>query len=338
MNDATVDLSVLIPVFNEEDVLPMLFERLYPVLDGLGRTYEVLFVNDGSADRSPEMLAEQYRARPDVTRVASLSTNTGQHAALVTGFQRIRGACVITLDADLQNPPEEIPGILAELDKGYDYVGSIRRSREDARWRHIASRAMNRLRERITGIVMTDQGCMLRGYAREVAQAVAESNESHTFIPALAYLLAARPTEITVAHEARAAGESKYSLFRLIQLNFDLMTSFSSVPLQLISMLGMIVSVLAVLFGVFLAMRRLVVGPEAEGVFTLFVIAFFLMGLCLLAIGMVGEYIGRISSQVRQKKRYRVVGVLEAPPREAGSAAPMPTRESEPARPASNES
>ena len=307
-----VDLSVLIPVYNEQDVLNILFERLYPVLDALGRSYEVLFVNDGSGDDSSVILAQQFERRPDVTRVVSLSSNAGQHAALIAGFERTRGEFIVTLDADLQNPPEEIPAIVAEMDKGFDYVGSIRASRHDRAWRHYASRLMNSLREKITNIHMTDQGCMLRGYSRDIVIEIAVSNESRTFIPALAYLYAARPTEITVAHEERAAGESKYSLFKLIQLNFDLVTSFSSVPLQLISFTGIVVSIISLLFVCYLAYRRIFYGPEVEGVFTLFGITIFLMGLLLFAVGMLGEYIGRINGLVRKRKRFRVASVLEA--------------------------
>ena len=321
--DQLVDLSVLIPVYNEEDVLSLLFERLYPVLDGLAGSYEILFVNDGSTDGSAAILSQQFEQRPDVTRVIFLSSNAGQHAALIAGFQHAHGRSIITLDADLQNPPEEIPAIVAEMDKGYDYVGSVRASRSDRAWRHIASRMMNALREKITNIRMTDQGCMLRGYSREIALEIADSNESRTFIPALAYLYAARPTEITVAHEQRAAGDSKYSLFKLVQLNFDLITSFSSVPLQLISITGIAVSILSLLFVVYLAFRRIFYGPEVEGVFTLFGITIFLMGLLLFSVGMLGEYIGRINGLVRRRKRFRVASVLEA-----GESVKLPAEES----------
>ena len=307
-----VELSVLIPVYNEQDVLSALFDRLYPVLDGLDRSYEIVFVNDGSSDNSADILTHQFDERPDVTRVVSLSSNAGQHAALIAGFQHAHGKAVITLDADLQNPPEEIPAIIAKMDEGFDYVGSIRASRSDKAWRHIASRMMNSLREKITNIHMTDQGCMLRGYSRDITLEIAESNESRTFIPALAYLYAARPTEITVAHEERAAGDSKYSLFKLIQLNFDLVTGFSSLPLQMISLTGIVVSMLSLLFVFYLAFRRIFYGPEVEGVFTLFGITIFLMGLLLFAVGMLGEYIGRINGLVRRRKRFRVASVLEA--------------------------
>ena len=306
-----VDLSVLIPVYNEESVLPILFERLYPVLDALDRSYEVVFIDDGSKDRSPELLHQRHAQRPDVTRVLFLSFNAGQHAALIAGFQNVRGKAVITLDADLQNPPEEIPSVLAEMDKGYDYVGTIRESRQDQAWRHLSSRIVNTVRERITNIHITDQGCMLRGYSREIVLAIAESGETQTFIPALAYLYASKRTEITVKHDHRAAGESKYSLFKLIQLNFDLMTSFSALPLQLISLTGIVVSFFSLLLVIYLAFRRLVIGPEVEGVFTLFAIAIFLMGLLLFAVGMLGEYIGRINTQVRKRQRFRIANTLD---------------------------
>ncbi len=311
-DDQRLDLSIVIPVYNEEAVLPLLFDRLYPALDALQRPYELVFVNDGSKDQSAALLKQQFTLRPDVTRVISLRTNAGQHAALIAAFRHSRGRYVITLDADLQNPPEEIPLLVAELDRGFDYVGTVRRSRHDRKWRDYASRLMNGLRERITNIRITDQGCMLRGYSRDIVTAVADSNESQTFIPALAYLYAMNPTEITVTHDERAAGDSKYSFFKLVQLNFDLMTSFSVMPLQFISITGMVVSLLSLLFVVYLAIRRLVIGPEVEGVFTLFGIAIFIMGILLFAVGMVGEYIGRMYSQVRNRQRFQVAEILEA--------------------------
>ena len=158
----------------------------------------------------------------------------------------------MTLDADLQNPPEDTHLLLAKMDEGHDYVGSIRRQRNDSWWRHVASRAMNGLRERITRIKMTDQGCMFRAYDRNIIDAINSCKEVNTFIPALAYSFARNPAEVVVGHEERAAGESKYSLYSLIRLNFDLMTSFSLVPLQMFSMLGMLISVFSALFFVFL--------------------------------------------------------------------------------------
>jgi undecaprenyl-phosphate 4-deoxy-4-formamido-L-arabinose transferase len=305
------EVSVVIPVYNEEAGLPNLFARLYPAMDKLGLPYEVIFVNDGSRDNSVSILAEQYRKRPDVTRVVLFNGNYGQHMAILAGFEQTRGSIVITLDADLQNPPEEIHKLIAKMREGYDYVGSIRRVRQDSAWRTVASKAMNRLREKITNIHITDQGNMLRAYGRNVIDLVNQCAEVNTFVPALAYKFSRKPTEIVVEHEERAAGESKYSLYSLIRLNFDLMTGFSLVPLQFFSLMGMILSLLSALLVLVLVVRRLFVGAEADGVFTLFAIAFFFMGVILFGIGLVGEYVGRIYQQVRARPRYVVATILQ---------------------------
>jgi undecaprenyl-phosphate 4-deoxy-4-formamido-L-arabinose transferase len=307
----TPSVSVVIPVYNEEAVLPALFARLYPALDALGKSYEVIFVNDGSSDRSAAMLSGQFEKRPDATRVILFNGNFGQHLAIMAGFEASRGERVVTLDADLQNPPEEIGKLLAKMDEGYDYVGTVRSERQDSAFRRHASRLMNALRERITRIRMTDQGCMLRAYSRPIVDTINACREINTFIPALAYTFAQRPTEIEVAHEERAAGESKYSLYKLVRLNFDLVTGFSVMPLQLFSLSGIVISLLSLAFVIVLAVRRLVVGPEAEGLFTLFGIAFFLIGITLFGIGLLGEYVGRIYEQVRERPRYVIQAILE---------------------------
>ena len=306
------EISVVIPVYNEEDVLEPLFERLYPVLDGLGERYEIVFVNDGSQDRSAQLLAAQFKKRPDVTRVILFNGNFGQHMAILAGFQHVRGRITVTLDADLQNPPEEIPRLTAAVRAGHDYVGTIRRDRHDNFYRRFSSRAMNGLRESITHIHMTDQGCMLRAYDRSLIDTLNACGEVNTFIPALAYTFAATPTEIEVAHEERHAGQSKYSFYRLLRLNFDLITGFSIVPLQWFSLVGTVLSVLSGALFVLLVVRRFILGAEVEGVFTLFAFQFFLTGIMLFGIGLMGEYIGRIQQEVRQRPRYRISAVLEA--------------------------
>jgi undecaprenyl-phosphate 4-deoxy-4-formamido-L-arabinose transferase len=318
------DVTVVIPVYNEEAVLPALFQRLYRSLDALGRTYEIVFVNDGSRDRSAGLLRAQFEARPDVTRVVLFNGNFGQHMAIMAGFAHARGSRVVTLDADLQNPPEEVGRLLDAMDQGHDYVGSIRRQRKDSFFRRYASKAMNRLRERTTRIRMTDQGCMLRAYSRGIVDAMLSSREVNTFIPALAYTFAANPVEIEVDHEDRFAGESKYSLVALVRLNYDLMTGFSVTPLRLFSVAGIVISLLSVGLVLYLAWRRLTQGPEVEGVFTLFGIAFFLIGILLFGVGLLGEYVGRIYLQVRERPRYLIQAVLEAETRTADS--PVPAR------------
>jgi undecaprenyl-phosphate 4-deoxy-4-formamido-L-arabinose transferase len=321
-------LSVVIPVYNEEAVLPTLFARLYPALDALQIPYEIVYVNDGSKDKSVALLRQQFQARPHETRVVLFHANFGQHSAVMAGLAHARGEYVVTMDADLQNPPEEIGKLVGKLEEGFDYVGTIRQQRQDSLWRRTFSKAINKIREWITPVRITDQGCMMRGYARSVVTALNQTREVNTFIPALASLYAMRSIEVPIAHEERFAGRSKYSLYSLIRLNFDLITGFSVVPLQLFSMVGMAVSLLSALFFVYLIVRRLLIGSEAEGVFTLFGIVFFFIGLALFGIGLLGEYVGRIYAQVRERPRYIVEAILEE-----GDEAHAPERRSAQFRP-----
>ena len=316
-NNTTPRLSVIIPVYNEEEGLNALFDRLYPALDQVASqftlSYEIIFINDGSKDRSAAILAMQYEKRPDVSRVVLFANNFGQHMAIMAGFEYAHGEYIITLDADLQNPPEEIGKIVRQLERGHDYVGTIRENRQDSWFRKNASRAMNHLRDKMTRITMTDQGCMMRGYHRRIINLVSQCQEANTFIPALAYTFANNPIEITVKHEERFAGESKYSLYQLIRLNFDLVTGFSVMPLQIFSIMGMLLAGASGALFLLILVRRFVLGAEVEGVFTLFALTFFLIGVMLFGLGLLGEYIGRIYQQVRHRPRYMVSAVLERP-------------------------
>ena len=309
-----IQLSIVIPVFNEELNLPTLFSRLYPVLDGLGRRYEIIFTNDGSHDRSIELLKTQYAARPDVTRVIDFNANYGQHMAIIAAFERVRGTTIVTLDADLQNPPEEIPKLLALVDQGHDCVGGRRLNRHDSLFRTSASKVINFVRKQITNIEMTDQGCMLRAYSRPIVDAIVRSGAINTFIPALAYSFSSNPTEVDVKHEERHAGVSNYSLYQLIRLNFDLITGFSLAPLQYFTMFAGLCSLLSFILVIVLALRRLVIGPEEGGTFTLFGIVIFLLSVAMVGIGLIGEYVGRTYQVVRARQRYHVKEMLETKP------------------------
>ena len=307
-------ISIVIPVFNEELNLPPLIDRLYPVMERIGKPFEIIFTDDGSHDRSLSILQGMAGKFPEV-RVIEFNGNFGQHMAILAGFEHCRGERIVTLDADLQNPPEEIGKLLAKMDEGHDYVGSIRRLRQDAAWRRWASRAMNGVRERLTHIRMTDQGCMLRAYDRPIVDAIRASREMSTFIPALAYSYARNPTEIEVEHEERHAGESKYSLYKLIRLNFDLVTGFSVVPLQAFSLFGIFVSLLSLATYVVVIAKRIMLG-EGDGILVIWdrdILAFFLIGVLLFGLGLVGEYVGRIYQQVRERPRYLIQAVLEKP-------------------------
>jgi len=320
-------VSIVIPVYNEEANLPVLLPRLLPVLEGMRRPYEVVFVDDGSKDRSLDLLKRAAAENEGKVKVVELVRNAGQHMAIMAAFTATDGEYVITLDADLQNPPEEIPKLVAEMDAGHDVVGTIREKRKDSVFRKTASRLVNRTTAAITGMRLNDYGCMLRGYHRDVVDVMTASDEASTFIPALAQQYARRPIEIPVAHEERAAGESKYSLYKLFRLNFDLMTGFSVVPLQIFTLFGFVVAVFGLALGVYLLVRRLVVGAEVEGVFTLFALAFVVMGVLMAGIGIVGEYVGRIYQQVRGRPRF-LIRTVHGETREMG-----PRRAAEPVAP-----
>jgi len=304
-------VSAVVPVYNEQENLPALFQRLTAVLDKLGQPYEILFTNDGSRDNSLALLKDFHRQRPKEVRVIDFNGNFGQHMAIMAAFERARGEVIVTLDADLQNPPEEIPKLLAEIKKGHDVVGGYRKDRQDSWFRRKASRMLNAVRERTTRIRMRDQGCMLRAYRRNIVEHITASGETSTFIPALAMSYAASPVEVEVEHAARAAGTSKYRLYDLIRLNFDLMTGFSVVPLQVFTLFGMVIASGSLLFVVYLFIRRLIIGPEAEGVFTLFAILYFLVGVGIMGLGVIGEYIGRIYQEVRRRPRFMIREVYE---------------------------
>ena len=308
-------VSVVIPVFNESASIPRLHARLHQVLQQLGRSFEIVYVDDGSTDRSLEELLLVQGWDPAV-KVVTLARNAGQHAAVLAGFAHARGAVVVTLDADLQNPPEEIPRLLAEIDAGHDAVGTRREGRNDPFLRRAISAVVSRLASLAVGVPMTDCGSMLRAYRRPVVDEILRLAERALFIPALGAWLAARPTEISIRHEARLAGRSRYSPLRFMQLGFDLMTGFSLVPIQLVSLAGIGVALLGIAFGAFLLVRRLVLGPESEGLFTLFAILFVFVGILIFAVGLVGEYVGRIYAEVRRRPPYIVRAIYPADPEE----------------------
>jgi undecaprenyl-phosphate 4-deoxy-4-formamido-L-arabinose transferase len=301
-------VSVVIPVFNEAAGLAELHARLGPVLDGLDRPAEVIYVDDGSTDRSlAELLVLQARDRR--VTVITLARNAGQHAAVLAGFAHARGAVVVTIDADLQNPPEEIPRLLAAIDAGHDLVGTWREGRGDPAFRRSISTAVTWLASHSVGVPMRDCGSMLRAYRREVVDQVLQTAERAPFIPVLAAWVAERPTDISIRHAPRLAGRSRYSTLRFMRLGFDLITGFSMLPIQLVSLAGLGVALAGIAFGLFLFVRRLVVGPESEGVFTLFAILFVFIGFLILAVGLVGEYVGRIYLEVRGRPPYVVRAV-----------------------------
>jgi len=305
-------LSVVIPVFNEEKNLEELIRRCIAVCTGMHITFELILVDDGSTDNSAHKIMEAAEQHAGKVVGIFLNRNYGQHAAIIAGFTESKGNIVVTLDADLQNPPEEIPKLVEKVEEGFDVVGSIRIPRCDSLFRRLSSFIINKNVQKITGVLMHDYGCMLRAYRRNIVEVMVQCQERSTFIPVLANSFAHTTAEVEVHHAKRSAGNSKYGLWKLINLQFDLLTSMTTFPLRLLNMLGVIISAIGLGFGIFLLVMRWIRGSEwaAEGVFTLFAILFIFIGGQFIGMGLLGEYIGRIYQDVRSRPRYFIQKVV----------------------------
>jgi len=304
MNKAK-SISIIVPVFNELHNLDELTKRISEACHATRLPFEIILVDDGSSDGSTDKIAELSNLYKTEVIGIILNRNYGQHAAIMEGFTTANGDVIITLDADLQNPPEEIPRLVNAIHDGADVVGSIRVPRHDSIFRRLSSFIVNRAIQKSTGVLMHDYGCMLRAYRRTIVQAMLQCHERSTFIPVLANGFARTTTEIEVGHNSRRDGESKYSIWKLINLQFDLLTSMTTFPLRLLSITGISVASLGIAFGFFLLLARIIAGSvwAAEGVFSLFAILFIFVGLQFVGMGLMGEYIGRIYADVRARPR-----------------------------------
>ena len=271
-------ISVVVPVYNEEGCLQELIDRTLKALTSTGKKFEFILVDDGSRDRSAEIMKAAADAHPDVVIACILNRNYGQHSAIMAGFSLVRGDLVITLDADLQNPPEEIPRLVAAAEEGNDVVGTVRQNRQDTLFRRTASKIVNAVAQKATGVHMKDYGCMLRAYRRHVVEAMLQCNERSTFIPVLGNSFARNTCEIPVAHNKRAVGDSKYSLMKLINLQFNLITCMTTAPLRLLFYLGGVSAIFGFILSVTMIILRLIYGADwgAQGLFSLFSIAFII--------------------------------------------------------------
>lgn len=305
-------VSVVIPVYNEEASLPELLRRTDAACRQLGRDYEIVLIDDGSRDRSAELLQEAADAPGSHVLAVILNRNYGQHAAIMAGFEHCSGDVVITIDADLQNPPEEIPRLVDQAALGYDVVGTVRQNRQDSALRRWPSRLINMAVQRSTGVAMSDYGCMLRAYRRGIVEAMLACRERSTFIPILANSFARHTTEIMVGHAEREHGESKYDFLRLINLMFDLVTCMTTTPLRLLSLVGGGMALAGFAFGLLLLMLRVLFGAAwaGDGVFVLFAVLFMFTGVQLVGMGLLGEYLGRVYNDVRARPRFFVERVL----------------------------
>ena len=309
-------VSIVIPVFNEEESLPELLRRTEAACEQLKQDYEIVMVDDGSRDTSAHLLEAAAEREGSKVVAVILNRNYGQHAAIMAGFEQCRGDVVITLDADLQNPPEEIPRLVAQAELGYDVVATVRSNRQDSALRRWPSKLINLAVQRSTGVAMTDYGCMLRAYRRSIVEAMLACRERSTFIPILANSFARHTTEILVTHAEREHGESKYSPMRLVNLMFDLITCMTTTPLRLLSIIGFSMAALGMLFAFSLIVLRLVFGADwaGDGMFVLFAILFVFTGGQFIGMGLLGEYLGRMYGDVRARPRFFIEKVLRSQP------------------------
>lgn len=306
-------VSIVIPVFNEQESLPELIRRTCAACAQLSIGYEILLIDDGSTDGSVELLETAANQEGSHIIAVMLNRNYGQHAAIMAGFSHVSGDLIITLDADLQNPPEEIPHLVNVAAEGYDVVGTVRQQRQDSQFRKMSSRMINYLIQRTTGKAMGDYGCMLRAYRRHIIDAMLNCHERSTFIPILANTFAKHVTEIPVAHAEREFGSSKYSIMKLINLMYDLITCLTTTPLRLLSVFGSIIALSGFAIALLLIVLRLLLGDQwsAQGVFTLFAVLFIFTGAQFIGMGLLGEYIGRIYNDVRARPRYFVQRIVK---------------------------
>ncbi|MEE4695647.1 undecaprenyl-phosphate 4-deoxy-4-formamido-L-arabinose transferase [Pseudomonas alliivorans] len=307
-------VSIVIPVYNEQQSLRELLRRTEAACALLRHDYEIVLVDDGSRDQSAELLQQAAEREGSPVVAVILNRNYGQHAAIMAGFEQCKGDVIVTLDADLQNPPEEIPRLIALAEQGYDVVGTVRNKRQDSAWRRWPSRLINLAVQRSTGVAMNDYGCMLRAYRRTIVDAMLACRERSTFIPILANSFARHTTEIRVEHAEREHGDSKYSPMRLINLMFDLITCMTTTPLRLLSIVGFSMAFLGLLFAVMLIVLRLIFGaPWAEnGTFVLFAVLFVFTGGQFIGMGLLGEYLGRMYSDVRARPRFFIEKVVRS--------------------------
>ena len=307
-------VSIVVPIFNEEENLEELIERCLKACRNLENPFELILVDDGSQDNSQKLITEAVAKNSKEVIGVFLNRNYGQHAAIMAGFDQLKGDISVTLDADLQNPPEEIPKLVKKIEEGFDVVGCIRMPRSDNFFRRVASLITNKFIQMSTGVMMTDYGCMLRAYNRSIIDALLQCHERSTFIPVLANSFAKNTTEIEVLHNKRKAGKSKYSLWKLLNLQFDLLTSMTTFPIRFLSILGGIISISGMGLGLYILTMRMIYGQvwALEGIFTLFAVLFIFIGAQFVGMGLMGEYLGRIYYDVRARPRYFVQCVIGA--------------------------
>ncbi len=319
-----MDLSIVVPLYNEEANLALLVEQLQASLRPLGRSFEIVLVDDGSRDGSPAVLAELSGAVPELVAVL-LRRNYGQTAAMAAGFDASSGAVIVTLDGDLQNDPADIPLLLQQIDQGYDLVSGWRHQRQDAAVsRLLPSRLANRLIARVTGVRLHDYGCSLKAYRREVVDDLNLYGELHRFLPALAFIEGARISEVKVRHHPRRHGRSNYGIDRTLRVLMDLLTvwfmkRFLTRPMHVFGLGGLVAMTAGLVMGLWLVGEKLLLGADiGDRPLLLATVLSLLAGVQLFCFGLLAELQMRTYHESQGRPIYRVRTTLR------GSAAAHP--------------
>ena len=312
-----MELSLVIPIYNEEENLPLLMDAIKAALDPLHRTWEVIFVDDGSRDKSMEVLRQFSQKDPEHVRVVSFRRNFGQTAAIAAGIDHAQGGVIILLDADMQNDPADIPMLLAKLDEGYDLVSGWRRDRKDNRLtRTLPSNLANGLISRVTGVHLHDYGCTLKAYRREALEGFRLYGEMHRFIPVFAHSVGAKITELPVRHHPRKFGVAKYGLERTVKVVLDLFTvkfllSYSSKPMHLFGGSGMALMSIGLLDLFYLFVRRTFFNvPASTSPLLLVGVMFVILGFQSILMGLIAELLARTYHESQSKTTYTVRELL----------------------------
>jgi len=311
-------LSVVVPIHNEYDNLPLLVDAIADVVKRADLSYELICVDDGSTDGSTDLLKQLASDRPNLKGII-FRRNYGQTAAMAAGFSNARGNVIITLDGDLQNDPEDIPMLLAKLDEGYDLVSGWRKNRQDAALtRLLPSKIANWLIGRVTGVKLHDYGCSLKAYRAEVVADMNLYGELHRFLPALAFIEGARITEVPVRHHARRFGKSKYGLGRTFRVVMDLLTvwfmrKFLTKPMHVFGLFGLGSVTLGTLLGLYLTFIKIVMGASiGDRPLLILAVVLFLSGLQLLCFGLLAELLMRTYHESQGRPIYRIREVVSA--------------------------
>lgn len=306
-------LSIVIPLYRDENALAPIFERCRPILDTADGGGELVLVDDGGMDRTTARAAALAAEYPHPTTIVRLARNFGQHAAVFAGLAHARGECVVTLDSDLQYPPEEIPKLVHELSDEYPVVSGYRAQRKDPPVRRIITSILTRWLNAKTGANLRDFGSMFRAYDRSTVELMLTLTERHRYVPAVVAWLGVPIKEVPISHSARAEQGSRYRLSSLAELLLDLITGYSVFPLRLLTVIGLIGSAAGFVGTISFAAYRIVVGSGVSGTVSAFALVFALLGVQLLIVALIGEYVGRIYTESKARPYY-LIGELKRLP------------------------